>query len=80
MTIGFFVAIILGLDAVGSVLRYNDDKQQIYPTTDATMHINEEDVIECKACARFPMALSDISVEKKLLMITSYRKIPRTSC
>lgn len=32
----------------------------IIPTIDATMHINEKDVIECKACARFPMARSDI--------------------
>ena len=80
MTIGFFIAIILGLDAVGSVLRYNDDKQQIYHTIDAMMHINEKDMIECKACARFPMAQSDISVKKSLLMITSYKKIPHTSC
>ena len=66
-TTGVFVAIILKCNDVESLVNpgYKNNEQQAYPTKDTTMHIDEKNVIECKGCARFPMARIVVSAKKR---------------
>jgi hypothetical protein len=68
-TTGVFVAIILRCSDIESLENsgYNNNEQQAYPTIDTTMHIDEKNVIECKGCARFPMARIVVSAKKSLV-------------
>ena len=63
-----FVTIILKCNNFESLvnLGYRNYEQQAYPTIDAMMHIEEKEFIECKGCARIPMARSIVTTEKEL--------------
>ena len=67
-TTGVFVAIILKCNEVASLLnpRYRKNDHQAYPKTDTMTHIDEPKFIECKGCARFPMARIVASANKEL--------------
>ena len=50
---------------------WTPNEQQAYPTIDTTMHIDEKEFIECKGCARFPMARIVVSAKKRTWLVIS---------